>query len=306
VTFLKGDRIYEALLTVGSGDQESPRRRMEQETSKLETRRQELEAARRDLLRARAELEESWQQRLADGLPARNRLPDRWQEFREFILVACETAAIAGVVSDGLSSDRAELAKKGEELRSEESATRWYLVLRRWIRGLLGMALLGLTWWLDQGPAPPATDDPARFGFRLVESSAALGIDFRHEGPRLDPRLANVEAHVTGIGAAVSVSDVDGDGRPDLYAVTSRLGRPNALYVNRGDGRFEDRAAEAGLADLNVAGRGASMALADRLQSAPCLPAAGQRRRHRYCLGTLHASSPAGFRTRMVGKNTRT
>lgn len=44
---------------------------------------------------------------------------------------------------------------------------------------------------------------------------------------------------------AVSVVDVDGDGFDDLY-VMARWG-PNQLLVNRGDGTFEERAAELGL-----------------------------------------------------------
>ena len=47
-------------------------------------------------------------------------------------------------------------------------------------------------------------------------------------------------------GGGVALGDVDGDGRPDIY-LTSNQGA-NALYVNRGDWRFEDVTARAGVA----------------------------------------------------------
>ena len=47
-------------------------------------------------------------------------------------------------------------------------------------------------------------------------------------------------------GAGVAIGDFDGDGREDIYLV-NQLG-PNALYRNKGDGTFEDVAAQAGVA----------------------------------------------------------
>src|SRR5205823_33633 len=80
-----------------------------------------------------------------------------------------------------------------------------------------------------------------------------------HHAPTLDPRIDNVAPLVAALGASVSVSDVNNDGWPDLYFTNSRFGFPNALYVNRGDGKFVDVAASAGLADLNRPGEGVSM-----------------------------------------------
>jgi len=93
---------------------------------------------------------------------------------------------------------------------------------------------------------------------RFREVSGELGIDFVHGATRVDPSVANIEAQITAVGAAVSVCDADADGRPDLYATTSADGAPNALYVNR-DGGFEEVASQAGIADLNVPGRLACM-----------------------------------------------
>lgn len=119
-------------------------------------------------------------------------------------------------------------------------------------------ATIGLAVLLDRRPDPAPTD-AEHPGFAFTEVSDATGIRFTHRAARLDPKLANVEPHVAAVGAAVSVSDVDGDGWVDLYFSNSRLGEANALFLSRGDGRFEEVAAEAGVALVSTPERGASM-----------------------------------------------
>src|SRR5262245_3158781 len=114
------------------------------------------------------------------------------------------------------------------------------------------VGLLVFTWWAGRAPSSARSN---AFGFTLTESSKQAGIDFVHKPARLDP----IMPHIAGMGAAVSVADVDGDGWPDLYATNSAFGAPNALYVNQRDGTFRDVAAAAGIADLNREGEGASM-----------------------------------------------
>jgi hypothetical protein len=109
-----------------------------------------------------------------------------------------------------------------------------------------------------RGESSPVELDE-ELGFALREVSAEIGIEFQHRAPRLDPRLDSIAAHVAGLGASVSVSDVNGDGWSDLYFATSRFGHANALYLNDGDGSFTDVAEEAGLAEVNIEGEGASM-----------------------------------------------
>ena len=76
---------------------------------------------------------------------------------------------------------------------------------------------------------------------------------FRNDGGR----FADVSA-AAGLGAAfgnglgVVATDLNGDGRPDLYVAND--GTPNQLWVNRGDGSFENTAMLAGAA-LNADGR---------------------------------------------------
>jgi hypothetical protein len=129
---------------------------------------------------------------------------------------------------------------------------------RRAIIAVPFFAAILLAMRLDRGPMrTPA--DTAHPGFALRDETRAARITFVHHRATFDPRILNVEPHVAGVGAAVSVADFDGDGWPDLYFTNSRFGEPNALYHNRHDGTFEDVAASAGLADLNRPGDGVSM-----------------------------------------------
>ena len=107
--------------------------------------------------------------------------------------------------------------------------------------------------------APGAITGTARYGFALEQAAGRLGIDFVHQGPTFDSRLAHIMPQVTAMGAAVAVSDYDRDGWQDLYVTNSGENSLNRLYRNRGDGTFIDEAAAVGLADVNRDGTGVSM-----------------------------------------------
>ena len=97
-------------------------------------------------------------------------------------------------------------------------------------------------------------------GFYLTEVSHQAGIDFVHQGPTLDSKLATIMPEVASMGASVSIADFDRDGWPDIYVTNSAKGSKNRLYRNMHDGTFKDVAGELGVADVNQAGTGASMA----------------------------------------------
>jgi enediyne biosynthesis protein E4 len=98
-----------------------------------------------------------------------------------------------------------------------------------------------------------------RFGFRLEESAKELGVDFVHQGPTFDVRLAHIMPQVTSMGAAVAVADFDRDGWQDFYVSNSGEGSLNRLYRNQGNGTFTDVAAQMGVADVNQRETGVSM-----------------------------------------------
>ena len=130
--------------------------------------------------------------------------------------------------------------------------------VRRAIIAVPFVAALLLAFRLDS-EASRASGRGARAAFQLRDVTAASGITFVHHRPSFDPKIAGIEPHVAALGASVSVSDIDGDGYPDLYFTNSAFGQPNALYRNLGNGKFEDIAASAGVADLNKPGEGVSM-----------------------------------------------
>ncbi len=131
------------------------------------------------------------------------------------------------------------------------------------LRTLLGLSLLGAMGaavTLDRNSrANPRHLSVESLDFAFTEVASEVGIDFVHSETTLDPLLDNVAPHVAALGASVSVTDVTNNGWPDLYFTTSRFGEPNALYLNQGDGTFREAAAEAGIAQVNLPGKGVSM-----------------------------------------------
>jgi hypothetical protein len=74
-------------------------------------------------------------------------------------------------------------------------------------------------------------------GISFTDVTSEAGLDAAHATIELDSDMA-----MTG---GVAVADIEGDGDADLYL--TRVGRPNALYRNDGDGTYTDIAAQAGV-----------------------------------------------------------
>ena len=68
----------------------------------------------------------------------------------------------------------------------------------------------------------------------------------RGDGTFEDVSLSSGIARVRAAGLGVVATDFNGDGRTDVYVTSD--GRPNVLWVNRGDGTFADEAMLAGCA----------------------------------------------------------
>ena len=90
----------------------------------------------------------------------------------------------------------------------------------------------------------------------LLNRTRGRALGFRNE---LESR--GLRAGATRFSFAAAFADVDLDGDPDLY-VANDFGR-NALYVNDGTGRFEERAEASGVVDT-AAGMGACFADLDQ------------------------------------------
>jgi len=130
--------------------------------------------------------------------------------------------------------------------------------LRRALVFVLFLLLFVYAWSRARpGGSGSARDSSGRLHF--AEVAAEVGVDFVHQPTRIDSMVDVIAAQITATGAAVSVCDYDADGHLDLYATTSATGSANALFHNLGNGRFQDEAASAGLADLNRASTGCSM-----------------------------------------------
>ena len=132
------------------------------------------------------------------------------------------------------------------------------------------IGILGATWWLNKKnvTAPPSAGDGfikiaqpdalTRYGVMLTESAKALGVDFTHTAPKLDPKLEPILPRIADMGAGIAVCDFDKDGWVDFYLTNSGENSKNALYHNKGDGTFEEVAEKLGVADLNKDGTGTS------------------------------------------------
>ncbi|MGN6355372.1 MAG: CRTAC1 family protein [Parafilimonas sp.] len=131
------------------------------------------------------------------------------------------------------------------------------------------IGLLAATYFLSRGNSfangDTVTDSRQKeealkkYGFYLEPVNKAAGITFTHICPDVDPKLEHIKMQIASMGAYVYVCDFDNDGWNDLYFTNSKTGSKNALYRNLRDGKFEDVADAAGLADVNTKGTGVSM-----------------------------------------------
>lgn len=86
-------------------------------------------------------------------------------------------------------------------------------------------------------PASPPPSEEALRGLAFEDVTASAGLDVERLGRDI----------MTGedMSGGAAAGDVDDDGDIDLYV--PRIGRPNSLYLNDGDGAFTDVASDAGV-----------------------------------------------------------
>ena len=154
VTFLNGNRIYESLLTVGSGRETSPREAILRQNAAIAAQIAPLERKHEDLQRTYEAALAAAEQRITSALPARSTLPADWKNTRQRALEFSTTLDLLERVSKAMQTDLDDLAKLSKELDAQTEATAAYRRLRQWIRGGLGSALVGLAvsgGWLFSG-----------------------------------------------------------------------------------------------------------------------------------------------------------
>jgi hypothetical protein len=95
---------------------------------------------------------------------------------------------------------------------------------------------------------PPSADSDRGF---FVDVTGKAGARHRHHKPLLDRKLDRIMPWMASVGASAAAADYDDDGDIDLYLTNSRLGQPNRLFSNKGDGTFVDVAEKAGVAKAN-------------------------------------------------------
>jgi hypothetical protein len=120
--------------------------------------------------------------------------------------------------------------------------------------------------YLADDPAVVCTDAAGRRDYCGPEGFAGVADRLyrnRGDGTFTDVSAAAGIAAVAGKGLGVAAADLDADGDQDLYVANA--GEPNLLWINRGDGTFEDRALELGAAvdELGRAQAGMGIAVGD-------------------------------------------
>jgi hypothetical protein len=106
--------------------------------------------------------------------------------------------------------------------------------------------ILDTEWFKDarEQQQDAAASSGVNLNFQLTDSLDSTGITL---APQIvDDQRWRLQVNHYDHGNGISVADVDGDGRLDIYFVTQA--GSNALYRNLGNGKFEDFTEEAGVA----------------------------------------------------------
>jgi hypothetical protein len=144
VTFMMGDRIYQSLMSAGSGEVASPHQTIQEQNRKILDDVEKLEQTGGELEERNQRVHSGWQQALKKAFPEDSRMALRWLQLRAELMEIAELLAVLEQVSSALDRDLLALEELNAELKAQTQARAQYLRLRQWIRGGLGLALIGL------------------------------------------------------------------------------------------------------------------------------------------------------------------
>ena len=122
---------------------------------------------------------------------------------------------------------------------------------RGWAAGFI-VALLG-------NLAMPCADETEKPWFEDVAAKA--GVAFKHTNRSFKNPYGHVMEGYTSLGAAVAITDYNGDGFEDLFLTDSQETGKNRLYRNNGDFTFTEVGEKAGVAKGNDAKNASANAL---------------------------------------------
>jgi hypothetical protein len=191
-TFILEDHIYEWLLTLGSGQEVSPRQTLIQHNTELE---EQIRAAQQSQQQKSIELDQA-RQRAAAATPAGQVEAGNGQaqQFHQQAAAIWTSLALLESLPPAIRADVDELQGLRDELTRQTQATIRYLRLREGLRGALGVVLLsfaaggGILFWqgVTHRRRLVAETCPLCLGTRRLESdSASSATPHARDGARM-------------------------------------------------------------------------------------------------------------------------
>ena len=105
---------------------------------------------------------------------------------------------------------------------------------KRWYKQIVALVIVSLLYWATRLPVVSAREKvalTARFQFQRMTLPRVAGYEMHNVRP-VNPRLAKISAWISTVGAAVALSDLDGDGLPnDLCYVDTRTDKVTVATV---------------------------------------------------------------------------
>jgi len=188
----------------------------------------------------------SFQKAMELGRPSD--IPDRDRARRMALLgiVALRRGEVEnGLQSLGASHGIFPIAREAvhrEQSGSREAVKRFTAYLEEWPEDLRGRWLLNIA-YMTLGEYPDKVPGAYLIPLDTFRSTLDVG---RFEN--VAPRVGLTSRGPNQAGGSV-FDDFNGDGLPDLFTTSLDVDRGAAFFINRGDGTFVDRSAQAGLGD---------------------------------------------------------